>query len=462
MMFTNREEELEALNQEWNKDEFSLMVIYGRRRIGKTELIKQFSRKKPHIYILVPQDTEEMQRSKMLALISDYFNERQPDVDNWRQALDYIKEKLQARKLILTIDEFPYLVAANDSTPSYLQGLVDSVNSSSMLILCGSSVSAMESEVLGHKSPLYGRRTGQINLQPFDFSTSHQVIDYPLPEAIRSYSVTGGTPMYLLKFDYKQSLQENIRDEILAKSSFLYEEPEFLLRSELRNPKRYMSILEAIAQGHQKPNRIANATGIDTGPLSSYLKTLRKLRLVRREIPVTAERKRSKRSLYKINDNFFRFWFRHVEPKRSWLEEDPQAVLKGDIMPALDVYTSDTFEEICLEATWKLNRKQELEATYSKIGRWWYQEKELDIVGLNEKEGKALFGECKWTKEPVGYSEVKQLKKTAEQVRWKQGDRDESYIFFAKNGFEPQVQELGDNFKLFDLNGLEDLLASGS
>lgn len=461
-MFKDREEELKGLNKEWNKDEFSFMVVYGRRRIGKTELIKQFSRDKPHIYILVPQDTEAMQKDRILDIISSNFDERKPSLESWKEIFDYIREKLEEERIILTLDEFPYLVNSNEAITSYLQELADNIQSSSMVIVCGSSVSAMESEVLGHKSPLYGRRTGQINLQPFDFSTSSQVINYPFEEAIRSYSITGGTPMYLLKFDYEKSLKENIGQEFLAKSSFLHEEPEFLLRSELRNPKRYMSILESIAKGNQKPNRISTTTGIETGPLSKYLKTLRKLRLVKREIPVTAERKKSKRSLYKINDNFFKFWFRHVEPKQSWLEEDPQAVLEQDIMPSLDDFTASTFEEVCLEATWKLNRRGIFGKRQAKIGRWWYKEKELDIVGLNQAENKILFGECKWTKDPVSYSEIKKLRETAEKVRWNQENRNETYLLFARNGFKPKVGELGDNFKLFDLDDLEQLFKSDS
>lgn len=458
-MFVNRSTEIESLEEEWENDEFSFVVIYGRRRIGKTELIKKFSRGKPHIYFLTPQDTEEMQRDKLLTLVSNYFGERKPEITNWRETTDYLREKLEEEKIIISIDEFPYLIESNKSILSYFQELVDNVDSNSMLIICGSSISTMESKVMGHKSPLYGRRSGQINLQPFNFSTSFNSIEYPIERAIISYSITGGTPMYLFNFNYNNSLEENIRQKILNKNAFMYEEPEFLLRTELRSPKRYMAILEAISNGHTKPNRISNTTGIDIGPLSNYLKTLKRLRLIKREIPVTEERKKSKRSLYRINDNFFRFWFQMVEPKKSWIEEDPKAVLKEDIIPNLNKYTSKTFEDICLEATWKMNRSGELPDTLAKIGKWWYKDNELDILGLNEKKNTVLFGECKWTENPTGYSDIKDLKETAEQVKWRKDKREENYIFFSKGGFKDNVKG-EDNLQLYNMEDLKRLFES--
>lgn len=457
MMFLDRKDELEALERRWDDDSFDLMVVYGRRRVGKTEIIKQFSKDKPHIYFLSPQDTEEMQIGKLVETVADHFGERKPDIHNWRDTVDYLKEKLESKKILLSIDEFPYLVESNKAVLSYLQGMVDSIESRSLLILCGSSVSFMESEVMSYKSPLYGRRSGQIDLKPFDFGTSVEVIKYPFQEAIRSYSVTGGTPMYLLNFDYDIDLEDNIKLNILDKTSFMYDEPEFLLRTELRNPNRYMAILEAIALGHTQPNRISNITGIDSGPLSKYLRTLRRLRLIKRDIPVTEERRKSKRSIYRIHDNFFRFWFRFVEPKRSWIEEAPDEVLKEDIMPYLDIYSSKIFENICSEAIWRMMRKDKLPCIFPKVGSWWFGEDEIDILGLNEKECAILFGECKWTNTPIGYSEVKNLKETAERVRWHDGERDEHYILFSKSGFEERLYETEDNIILYDLKDLEQL-----
>jgi len=304
---------------------------------------------------------------------------------------------------------------------------------------------------MGHKSPLYGRRTGQIDLHPFDFATSLEVIDYPFEEVVRSFSITGGTPMYLLQFDYEQSLRDNIKNKILDKTSLMYEEPGFLLRTELRNPNRYMSILETIASGHTVPNRISNATGIDPGPLSKYLKTLRRLRLIKREIPVTAEQKKSKRSIYRINDNFFRFWFQFIEPKKSWIEESPEKVLAEDIMSSLDEFTSKTFEDISIEYVWN-------EYDYHKVGKWWYKEDEIDIVGLDERKDKILLGECKWTNSKVDTSLLDSLKEKSKMVQWKNKDREEGYVIFSKSGFTEELKERCSNSNQLYLYSLEDMM----
>lgn len=456
-MFIDREGELEALQKRWKTEKFELFIIYGRRRIGKTELLKRFSQDKPHIYFLSPQDTEEMQIDKLLKTVSEHFEERKPEINNWREVIEYLREKLEDEKIVMSLDEFPYLVESNKSVLSYLQELVDKIESESMLILCGSSISVMESKVMSHKSPLYGRRSGQIDLQPFNFSTSIEIITYPFEEIIRSYAITGGAPMYLLNFDYQKNIEDNIQEKILDKSSFMFEEPEFLLRTELRNPQRYMSILEAIASGHTRPNQISNITGIKTGPISKYLKTLKRLRLIKREIPVTAENKKSKRSIYNINDNFFRFWFKFVNPKKSQIEETPNQVLKKEIMPSLDKFTSKTFEEISIEAVWKMIRENNLPFKCTKVGRWWYKEDELDILGLNEKEKIALFGECKWKENPVGMSEFKNLKETAQKVKWKNTNRDEHYIIFSKNGFKKELEHTDENLILYDLEKIKEL-----
>jgi hypothetical protein len=352
MTFYDREAELDTLIDAVESPSSDFIVVYGRRRVGKTELLKEFCANRPHIYFLAAQEAEHRQREKFLDQIADHFDERVPRIDSWDEAFEYLGEQLQREDLVVVIDEFPYLVAENDSLPSYVQGFVDQAldGTGSMLVLCGSSVSTMESEILGHESPLYGRRTAQLDVTPFSFRQAREVISYDIQDAIRSYSVTGGTPMYLTLFDYTQSLAANIRSHVLSPSAVLYNEPEFLLRTELRNPARYMSILEAVALGHTTPNEISGATGIDSGPLSKYLQTLRRLRLIERDVPVTASGKKSKRSRYRVADEFLRFWFRYVEPNRSSIEEAPEIVYDGTIEPDLPTHVATTFEDVCQEA----------------------------------------------------------------------------------------------------------------
>jgi AAA+ ATPase superfamily predicted ATPase len=238
----------------------------------------------------------------------------------------------------------------------------------------------------------------------------------------------------------------------------LYNEPEFLLRTELRNPARYMSILEAIALGHTTPNEIAGGTGIDSGPLSKYLQTLRRLRLIDREVPVTASRKKSKRSRYRVADEFLRFWFRYVEPHRSSIEEAPDAVFEGTIAPDLPNHVATTFEDVCREAVWAGIRRSEF-AQYSAVGRWWYGEDEIDIVGLAPNDDRILFAECKWTTAPVGNELVEQLQGDASNVRWGPPDRDERFALFSKSGFVDGLEdELPETWSLIGLTELDDLL----
>ncbi|WP_348611698.1 ATP-binding protein [Halobaculum rarum] len=457
MTFYDRDQELDALRTSFESPECGFYVVYGRRRVGKTALLKEFCADRPHIYFLAAQEAEARQREKFIEKIAEHFDDRVPRIGGWDEAFDYLGEKLATEQLVLVIDEFPYLVAENDSLPSYLQSFIDEQlqNTDSMLVLCGSSISTMESDVLGHESPLYGRRTGQIDLQPFSFQQAREVIGYDIEDAIRSYAVTGGTPMYLTLFDYDLPLGENIRTQMLSPTAVLYNEPEFLLQSELRNPARYMSILEAVATGHTTPNEIAGATGIDSGPLSKYLQTLRRLRLIDRAVPVTASAKQSKRSRYRVADEFLRFWFRFVEPNRSSIEEAPKVVFDGTIEPTLPDHVAPTFEDVCEEVVWEKIRRGEL-APYSEVGRWWYGEHEIDIVGLAPDDDRILLAECKWTSDPVGHSVASQLREKAPHVRWGPETREEEFALFSKSGFvDGLADDLTDDWSLIDLTEVD-------
>jgi hypothetical protein len=464
MTFYDREGELATLERAFDEPEHDVVVLYGRRRVGKTELLKRFLADRDGVYYLAAQEAEQRQREKFVERVATYFGDRLPAIAGWDDAFDYLGERLieTGDPTVVAIDEFPYLVEENDSVPSYLQGFVDEqlAKTDSMLVLCGSSISVMESEVLGHDSPLYGRRTAQFDLQPFGFSEALEAIDYPFEAALTSFSVTGGTPLYLTLFDYDQSLEANVREQVLAPTAVLYNEPEFLLRSELRNPARYMSILEAIASGRTAPNDIAGATGIDTGPLSKYLQTLRQLRLVERVVPVTARGQSSKRSRYRVADDFLRFWFRFVGPNRSSIEAAPDTVYEQTIAPDLADHAAETFERVCQEAVWAAVREEALEP-YGAVGTWWYGEDEVDIVSLSSEEDRILLGECKWTNEPVGPALVESLREKASAVRWGPPGRTERFALFSRSGFTHEVEAAVDeSWELFDLERLDRLLRS--
>jgi AAA+ ATPase superfamily predicted ATPase len=264
--------------------------------------------------------------------------------------------------------------------------------------------------------------------------------------------------MYLTLFDYDQPLAANTTSHILSPTAMLYNEPESLLRTELRNPARYMSILEAVALGHTTPNEIACASGIDPGPLSKYLQTLRRLRLIDREVPVTASAKQSKRSRYRVADEFLRFWFRFVEPNRSSIEEAPDIVYDGTIEPNLPDHVATTFEDICQEAVWEGIRRGDI-GPYSEVGRWWYGEDEIDIVGLAPDDDRVLLAECKWTSDLVSHALVSQLREKAERVRWGSSTRDVEFALFSKNGFvEGLTNDVDEDWSLFGPSEMRELL----
>ncbi|ACV48176.1 MULTISPECIES: ATP-binding protein [Halomicrobium] len=462
MTFYDRVDELDTLVDDFETPGHDFYVVYGRRRVGKTALLKEFCDGRPHIYFLAAQEAEARQREKFVETVADHFDDRVPRIDGWDEAFSYLGEKIAQERCIVAIDEFPYLVDENDSLPSYVQSFGDEQlqETDSMLVLCGSSISTMESEVLGHESPLYGRRTGQIDLQAFTFQQARDVIAYDIEAAVQSYAITGGTPMYLTLFDYSRPLGKNIKQEILSPTAVLYNEPAFLLRTELRTPGRYMSILEAVATGNTTPSEIAGASGIDSGPLSKYLQTLRRLRLIDREVPVTASSKQSKRSRYHVDDEFLRFWFRFVEPNRSSIEEAPAVVYDETIEPNLSDHVATTFKDVCREAVWAAIRRDDL-GPYSEVGRWWYGEDEIDIVGLAPGDDRILFGECKWTNEPVGHGLASQLREKGERVRWGPDTRDEEYALFSRNGFvDGLADDLGDDWELFDLSRIGEILYS--
>ncbi|MEE9152400.1 MAG: ATP-binding protein [Thermoplasmata archaeon] len=462
--FVNRFEERNALEKRWKNDKAEFVVLYGRRRVGKTELIRQFCRDKPHIYLLATESNEVEQLREFSNKIGRYFDEdlllKNP-FSRWQDMFDYLGEKAKKR-LILAIDEFPYLIVSNTALPSQLQKAWDENLSDTriFLILCGSSIGMMEKAVLGYKSPLYGRRTSSIELFPMPFKG---VIGFfpnkNLKEQVEIYSVLGGMPAYLQQFSQDMNLLENIRENILTKGSFLYEEIEFILKQELREPRTYFTILLNLAFGKTRVNDIATSMNMDRNKISRYLSTLQKLKIITRELPVTEKLPhKSRKGIYKLNDEFFKFWFRFIFPNRSYIEEKEIEYVIQYIKSDINNHIGFTFEDVCRQALREMSLKRVILPFYSmKIGRWWYKEEEIDIVALQDEKNKILFGECKWSGKPMGMNVIKGLEQKAENVRWKNDKREEFFALFSKAGFGKKVVEYAENngnCLLFDLDDL--------
>lgn len=467
--FTGREEELAFLEGAYEKDKSQMIVIYGRRRVGKTCLLQKFIKDKKHTYFLCTRGNEIEQ----IRLLSGFIAENMGDVavaqspfSDWHTLFMYLQSKIGDKRFVLVIDEFPYLINANPAVPSIFQKYWDEYLSGTniMLVLCGSSISMMEREVLTYKSPLYGRRTGQWKVEPMMFEESldlfPQKID--IEDAVRIYSITGGIPFYLTELDLEKSAVDNILENVARKGRMLYEEGEFLVREELREPLTYFSILSAISAGNTKQTRIADNIGMASTALPRYLSTLERLGFIEKNMPVT-DYSRSKKTVYRIKDNFVNFWFSFIYPYKSYIEEGNYLRYKEVLDRAFNKHVSFVFEDISRDLIRKQGGANKLPFDFTKIGMWYghyrdtatgmRKEVEIDIVALDDDTNTIAFIECKWkdlsNRDAQGILE-KLMDKSA-SVQWNNDKRTEYFGLVAKKiKGKDALREKG--FVVFDLD----------
>lgn len=453
----DRTAEQEWLQSHLQPDDRQLLVIYGRRRVGKTTLVTHVLDQidVPTVYYLCDQRGTKSNATRFATQCATALDDVEPAVDGFADAFQYLATRTNG-PLIVALDEFSYLVESDTSIPSVFQTIVDEVLSGTQisLVLLGSSISMMEEGVLSYDSPLYGRRTGQWRVEPMTIGDATGFFpSYSPTTLIQTYGVVGGIPAYLAQFDTNNDLETNIERHILSKGEFLYEEPEFLLRQELREPATYMGILEAIARGASRVTEIATDIGKDASSLSRYLHNLSELALVDRETPITDP---DGRGVYRLTDQYLRFWFRYVSPNRSTLEQGHTAPVLESITETLPMHVSRTFEAVCQQAV----RMPAFPVECSRVGRWWYDKLEVAVAGLNERTETLLLGECKWTTDPVGSEVLADLEALDEDVRWHCTDRSVCYALFAKTGFTEELMETAsqrDDVLLFTAADVLDL-----
>ena len=408
-MFIGREREVAALDRLYESNKFEFAVIYGRRRVGKTALINHFIDNKEAIYFMGVESNEKQNLENFSKSIIEYSSgiEAETSFLSFQAALEYVFKLAEKKRFILAIDEYPYVARSSKSLASTLQLLIDKYKDTSklMLILCGSSMSYMEDEVLAYKSPLYGRRTAQMKIFPFSFDEACRYLkNYSDEDKALAYGIVGGTPQYLLQMDDRLSIEDNIKNTYLNPISFLYEEPTNLLKQEVREPAIYMAIITAIAVGASRMSDISNKVGEDSNICANYLKSLINLGIVKKETPYGE--KTSRKSIYSIEDNMFRFWYRFVPNNNSVIMRGAADIVYRRIEPQLSEYMGAVFEEICKQYLWKLLLDGNSPVEFSELGRWWgndpieKKQTEIDIMGEQDKKT-ALFGECKWTNEKV-------------------------------------------------------------
>lgn len=448
-MFVNRLAELDLLEKRFTSDKAEFFVLYGRRRVGKTELLARFCQGKRALFFVSDLGSEISMRSAFSQLINDtLFGPEQMDAvySNWEAVFKALGNASKTDRLVVVLDEFPYLITTYPPVASILQKAWDQTlkNTKIMLILCGSYIGMMEKSVLSYKAPLYGRRTAQYLLEPLQFKDARLLFaDFSPEDQVRAYAIYGGTPAYLQTIDSKKALDENIVDDILSRGSYLYDEVRFILQQELREPRNYFAILQAIAAGKTKLNEIKLATGLDGA--TAYLDTLQQLHLVERIVPVTTSQpQKSRRGIYRLKDHYLRFWFRFVHPNRSQLERSgSRLVLENQVLPEIDHFASLAFEDICQQYFWLEGLSGNLPFQPINSGRWWNNSEEIDLVVLGEEE--AILVECKWSSKPAGMNILANLERKAAII---QGDLGNKKIYFAlcsRSGFTPQLMDSSSN-----------------
>ena len=454
--FIGREDELSFLQEKYESRLGELVIIYGRRRIGKTETISHFCLDKNPVFFTCTQTDDKSQLKNFSRKIlsfnlpqSQYITE----FSTWEQALLSMKDIPHSgqQKNIVVIDEFPYMARENPEIPSILQKLWDTElkNQNLLLILCGSSMSYIEKEILSEKNPLYGRATGIYKMMPMTYSDSSKFFPNWNPfDKIIAYSVLGGVPYYLSQFDDEKSLKENICANILRRGAILYSEPEFLMRQELREPATYNTIVQAIAAGKTAFNEIQQSTLIEKGKLSVYLKNLIELGMVNREFPVLSsekEKQNAQRGIYKLRDSFFLFWYKFVFPNYSSLEfGDWETVYDTIIAQQLNEFASFPFEDVCIEWLRLQNKKRSLPFVFTQIGRWWDKNVEVDIIAANDDRSKIISAECKFHNSPVNDFDLsKHLKKDLSNLR-KKDDAQISFWYFSWSGYTKEARQFAE------------------
>ncbi len=438
-MFIGRERELASLNKLYTSERFEFVVIYGRRRVGKTTLINRFIRDKKAIYFMGVESNAKQNLENFSKNIIEFGTGIQAEsaFASFQAALEYVFKLAEKERLILVIDEYPYVARASKSLASTIQLLIDKNKDQSklMLILCGSSMSYMEDHVLAYKAPLYGRRTAQMKIAPFDFADACRYLkNFSAEDKAMVYGMVGGTPQYLLQINDRRSVEDNIKNTYLNPMSSLFEEPENLLKQEVREPALYNAIITAIATGASRMAEISTKVGEDTSVCATYLKNLIALGVIQKQTPYGE--KASRKSIYLIDDNMFRFWYRFVPENHSIISRGAAELAYKRIEPNLSDYMGKVFEEISRQYLWKLLLDGESSVEFKDLGRWWgtdpstRTQTEIDIMGEQDKDT-ALFGECKWTNEKVDAGVLETLARRSQMFHY----RTIHLYLFAKSGF---------------------------
>ncbi|MBW6466672.1 MAG: ATP-binding protein [Brevefilum sp.] len=451
-MFINRQVELDQLSQLYGSDRAELFILYGRRRVGKTELLRAFSADKPYLFFIATLSSDAEQLATFSRQVYGFSHSDIPEgftYPTWEGAFRALAEVPMGPRPIIILDEFTYLISGNKAIPSILQKVWDEKlkNTHLMMVLCGSYIGMMETEVLGYRAPLYGRRTASNLLQPLDLPNAALFFSRYTPEdQFLTWAVLGGMPYYLRTFSQNQDVYANIRQHILdPHTGALFNEPKLLLMEELREPRNYFSILRAIAQGRTRLNEITQASGVGTvNSVARYLDILQQMHLITRRVPATEKQpEKSKKGLYQIDDHFLRFWFRYVHPNQSQFDLGlKDAIFEERILPDMDHFAATAFEMAAQGFVAYLAQSGQLTFLPERVGAWWDRDAEIDVLAVSHTEQTALVGECKWSKKALGTNILDDLKSKAQVLMQKTEINKVHFALFARSGFTPALEAL--------------------
>ena len=464
-----RDREIKKLHTLYQDEGFQFVVIYGRRRVGKTMLINEFLKGKRSAYYMAVEGTAKenltgISKALLTEGASDFYMPEFSDFESLLLYIDHLcKNSDGQERLVIAIDEFPYLAASYPAISSMLQSHIDQCwkNSNLFLILCGSSMSFMEEQVLGYKSPLYGRRTAQFKLHPFSYFEAKEMLsEFSTEEQAVLYGVTGGIPEYLSRIRSNQSMDDNIKELFFDESGRLFDEPGNLLKQELQDPSSYHSIITAIAGGASRLNEIATKTGLASSGCSAQIQSLITLGIIKKETPLT-EGIKSRKTLYTLEDFMFLFWYRFVRPNLSGIMRGiGETIYEVSVKPQISHFMGYIFEEICKQYLYLPQIYMTLPFPAGEFARWWgnnpkkKRQEEIDLMAENGSE--AIFGECKWRNELADVDILETLQERSGLFHYQK----QSYMIFSKTGFTEKLklrEQEEENVRLISFEDMNQL-----
>lgn len=442
--FINRKKELQQLQSLYDEGQGgNLAIVYGRRRLGKTRLLKEFSQKIPHCYFMADRAGEETLKRSLATAMATALDEPLLETVSFSSWYDlfsaFDKFRPDKQKFLLIIDEYQYICQVQPAFSSFIQKWWDEKwqFENIMVVLCGSVTSMMYKETIATNSPLYGRATAQILLEPF----AYKYIKEFLPgrsdvELVEMYSLGGGVPRYLELLKKYSTFSQALRSLALNRSGILYHEARYLLNEEISTPNTCWSILNGLGNGTGRISELGSLLRLPANQLTRYIELLRDLFLVYREVPVLEKNpQKSKKGFYQITDPFLRLWFGAIYPYESFLEFDQLDLVEKRLTPLIESHIAHCYEKLCRDYV-----KFSPDAFgCHRIGRQWGKTFEIDIAGVGSQDELILVGECKWSRHKIGLSVLRALENKVVMNNLPVSASC-NYILFSKSGFTAELE----------------------